>query len=88
MKTTYRKHDSNRFSYTLGIYTSYIRTETERKSIVFLYSDYGQHSIIGFVYKRTKDGRNTSVQVYSFDTLQQVSTPFEDVEVFMRGNWS
>ena len=87
VKTTYRREDQNRFSYTLGSYTSYIRPETEGKNILFPYSHYGQHWIIGFVYKRSEGKRDTSGGIYSFETLRQIPIPFDDVEVFMQEKW-
>ncbi|MXY63223.1 MAG: hypothetical protein F4Y87_07390 [Synechococcus sp. SB0665_bin_28] len=61
-----------------------MRTETERKNIVFPYSQYGEHWIIGFVYKRFERERDISGRIYSFDTLNQIPIPFDDVEVFMQ----
>ncbi len=87
VKTTYRKESQTRFGFTLGSYTSYIHPETEGKNIVFPYSHYGEHWIIGFVYKRAEGKRDTSGRIYSFDTLRQIPIPFDDVEVFMQEKW-
>lgn len=87
VKTTYRREGQTRFGFTLGSYTSYIRSETEGKNIVFPYSHYGEHWIIGFVYKRVEGKRDTSGRIYSFDTLRQIPIPFDDVEVFMQEKW-
>ena len=87
VKTTYRREGQPRFSYTLGSYTSYICPETEDKNIVFPYRQYGKHWIIGFVYKRSEDKRATSGQIYSFNTLEQIPVPFNDVEVFIQEKW-
>ena len=87
VKTTYRKHGQSRFSYTLGSYTSYIREETESKNIHFPYSEYREHWIIGFVYSRAEGKRDTSGRIYSLETLDQMPTPFVDVEVFMQEKW-
>lgn len=87
VKTTYRRNGQSRFGYTLGSYTSYIRPETEGKNIVFPYSQYSQHWIIGFVYNRAEGKRGTGDRIYSFDTLRQIPVPFDDVEVFMQEKW-
>ena len=87
VKTTYRKGNLSHFGYTLGSYTSYIRTETEGKNIVYPYSHYDSHWIIGFVYKRTEAKRDTSGRIYSFDTLKEIPIPFDDVEVFIQEKW-
>ncbi|MYG38006.1 MAG: restriction endonuclease [Synechococcus sp. SB0676_bin_10] len=86
VKTTYREEKKSQFNYTLGSYTSYIRTN-EKKNIVFPYSQYGEHWIIGFVYKRSGGKRDMSDRIYSFETLNQIPIPFDDVEVFMQEKW-
>ena len=87
VKTTYRKEGQSRFSYTLGSHTSYIHPETEGKNIVFPYSQYREHWVIGFVYKRAEGKKAAGSRVYSFDTLEQIPVPFHDVEVFMQEKW-
>ncbi len=87
VKTTYLENGKTQFSYTLGSYTSYIRPETESKNIVFPYSQYREHWVIGFVYKRLEEKRVPSRQIYSLETLSEVPIPFEDVDVFMQEKW-
>ncbi len=87
VKTTYRSDRQSRFGYTLGSYTSYIHSETEGKNIVFPYSHYARHWIVGFVYKRVERKPDASGRIYSFDTLQEIPIPFEDVEVFVQEKW-
>lgn len=87
VKTTYKEKGQTRFKYTLGSYTSYIRPEKERKNIVFPYSEYGEHWIIGFVYMRMESRKDTEGRTYSFDTLRQIPVPFDGVEVFIQEKW-
>ena len=87
VKTTYREERQSKFAYTLGSYTSYIRPKTEGKNIVFPYSQYGEHWVIGFVYERAEGKRDTSGRVYSTDELDEVPVPFDDVEVFIQEKW-
>jgi len=87
VKTTYPKQNDSRFSYTLGSYTSYIRPDTESKNILYPYSQYREHWIIGFVYKRVGGKRETSGRIYSFDELREMPVPFDDVEVFVQEKW-
>ena len=87
VKTTYRKHDQQRFSYTLGSYTSYINPATESKNIVYPYSDYSEHWVIGFVYKRMMEKRAVDPHTYTIDQLRSIPLPFDDVGVFMREKW-
>ncbi len=87
VKTTYKKKGIRRFGYTLGSYTSYIRPETASKNIVFPYDQYAKHWVIGFVYKRLEGKRDATGLVYSFDSLNEIPIPFDDVEVFMQEKW-
>ncbi len=87
VKTTYKKKGTRRFGYTLGSYTSYIRPETASKNIVFPYDQYAEHWVIGFVYKRSEGKRDTTGLIFSFDSLNEIPIPFDDVEVFMQEKW-
>ncbi|MCS1411905.1 MAG: Type-2 restriction enzyme EcoRV [Verrucomicrobia subdivision 3 bacterium] len=84
VKTTYRRTERSAFSYTLGSYTSYINPATESKNIVFPYSDYGEHWVIGFVYRRRSDKRSGDSGVYTIDQIDDVPLPFDDAAVFMQ----
>lgn len=87
VKTTYREGGQSKFQYTLGSYTSYIHPETRGKNTVYPFNEYGQHWVIGFVYRRIKQKQVTSSRIYSFDTLKQIPVPFDNVEVFMQEKW-
>jgi len=87
VKTTYIKIREDKFSYTLGSYTSYINPESESKNIAYPYSDYKEHWIIGFVYKRTIEKRTIDPRIYSFDDLGKIRLPFNDVRVFVQEKW-
>ena len=86
VKTTYRKDSESKFGYTLGSYTSYIHPQTEAKNIVYPYSHYGQHWVIGFVYRRT-ESKPTHPRIYSYEELADIQPPFEDVEFFIQEKW-
>lgn len=85
VKTTYRTATGDRFSFTLGSYTSFLRND--RKNIVFPYSEYAEHWIVGFVYNRTAVPAAASNRIYSTDNLADIPTPFADVEVFVQEKW-
>ena len=59
----------------------------ERKNIVFPYSQYAEHWIIGFVYERIESERGPNPRIYSFDRLEEIPIPFTNVEVFMQEKW-
>ncbi|MDE0644774.1 MAG: restriction endonuclease [Gammaproteobacteria bacterium] len=86
IKTTYR-NSRNKFNYTLGGYASFIRPSSERKNIVFPFSDYQKHYIIGFVYSRGKKSNRDSPFVYPVDELDNVPVPIENIEFFVQEKW-
>ncbi len=86
VKTTYKDGDKP-FSFALGSYTSYIREETEGKNIVYPYSEYGPHWILGFAYTRNKLDRDLMAKIYDPESIGEMPLPFGDVEVFMQEKW-
>lgn len=87
VKTTYRINDADSFSYTLGGYTSFIREGNERKNIVFPFSDYAEHWVIGFVYNRVAQKKASAHHLYSVSQLQEIPLPFSNVEFFVQEKW-
>src|SRR5690606_25681034 len=87
VKTTYRMHDDNKFSYTLGGYTSFIRPGNERKNIVFPFDHYAEHWVIGFVYNRIAEKKAQAEHKFSIDQLKDIPLPFGNVEVFVQEKW-
>lgn len=87
VKTTYRRHDGDRFSYTLGGYTSFIRKGNETKNIVFPFDQYTEHWIIGFVYNRIGNKKAQSKHLYSINQLSDIPLPFNNVEFFVQEKW-
>lgn len=87
IKTTYRRHNGDRFSYTLGGYTSFIRPGNEKKNIVYPFDQYSEHWVIGFVYNRIGNKKSQKEHLYSFEQLSEIALPFDNVEVFVQEKW-
>ncbi len=87
VKTTYRGA-GEKFNYTLGGYTSFIRLGSESKNIVFPFSDYVKHYIIGFIYSRTAT-QKTAVSrfTYTLENLASIPLPIQDIEFFVQEKW-
>ena len=85
VKTTYRMHDNDKFSYTLGGYTSFIRNE--RKSIVFPFSQYSEHWGIGFVCNRIAEKKSGAEHSYDIAQIKDIPLPFGNVELFVHEKW-
>jgi len=84
VKTTYREREGQKVNFTLGGYTSFLRTET--KNIEFPYSQYAEDWIIGFIYKR-KEPEESPAHIYNFAELDIIPEPFEDVAFFVARKW-
>lgn len=84
VKTTYRKPNQT-FWYTLGGYTSFIREGNERKNIVFPFTDYESHWIIGFVYYRVATKKSAAAHIFTVDDIGRIPLPLSNVEFFVQG---
>ena len=87
IKTTYRRDNNDKFSYTLGGYTSFIRIGNERKNIVFPFNEYAYHLVIGFVYNRIAKKKAGIQHRYTIDQLANIPLPFDNVEFFVQEKW-
>jgi hypothetical protein len=85
VKTTYRIKDDDKFGYTLGGYTSFIRNEG--KNIVFPFSQYSEHWVIGFVYNRIAEKKSGAEHRYDVGQIKEIPLPFGNVDVFVQEKW-
>ncbi len=85
VKTTYRDAPDAKFSYTLGGYTSFIRFDT--KNIVFPFSRYSDHLVVGFVYDRIGKKKSAATHTYTVEKLADIPTPISSVDVFIQEKW-
>lgn len=78
VKTTYRR-PNGMFWFTLGSYTSFLRNDT--KNILYRYTSYGHHWIIGFVYSHAQqiEGR-----IYPLARRRDIASPYQDVCWFVQ----
>ena len=77
--------ENEKFSYTLGGYTSFIRHET--KNIVFPFSQYKEHWVMGYVYTRLADKKSAAQKIYTFDKVSEIELPYKDVKFFFQEKW-
>lgn len=87
VKTTYRRNGNDKFGYTLGGYTSFIRIGNERKNIVFPFDEYVRHLVIGFVYDRVAEKKAGAIHKCTIDQLPDIPLPIENVEFFVQDKW-
>lgn len=85
VKTTYRTSSAGKFSYTLGGYTSFIRSNT--KNIVFPFSEYKEHWVMGYVYTRLASKKSAAHHIYTCDEISEIELPYDDVEAFFQEKW-
>lgn len=85
VKTTYVEHADQKFSYTLGGYTSFIRNPT--KNIVYPFDEYESHWVIGFVYTRVATRKSAQNHIYSLSEVNDIPLAYKDVEWFVAEKW-
>jgi Restriction endonuclease EcoRV len=86
MKSTYRQFnvggDVKPYSFTLGSYRSYLQDPKGTKGILFPYSDYKEHWVIGFVYDRNPGYKN--VEIMNIIEASQLQAPYSNIEYFVQ----
>lgn len=87
IKTTYRVKNTDKFHYTLGGYTSFIRKGNEKKNIVYSFDDYAEHWVIGFVYNRISAKKAAAEHSFTYSEIDNIPLPFDNVEVFVQEKW-
>lgn len=87
VKTTYVTHPRQKFAFTLGGYTSFIRTGNEKKNIVFPVGDYLEHWVVGYVYERVADKSAKRQAQYTIDEVKEIPLPYQNVRVFVQEKW-
>ena len=86
IKTTYRRFQKSGaiapFKYTLGSYTSFLRSPGATKNIKFPYKEYSDHWVIGFLYTRRPE---VAAKVfYKEEEAVDLLCPYLDVEYFVQ----
>jgi hypothetical protein len=76
----YEAGDLKPFTYTLGSFASYLRNGT--KNILYPYSEYEKHYVIGFLYSRNEN--LTEGIKKDFSDREEIEPPFLDVEYFIQ----
>jgi Restriction endonuclease EcoRV len=86
IKSTYRQRKVNgslkSFSFTLGSYRSYLQDSSGKKGILFPYSEYTEHWVIGFLYDRNEKVKN--IQIKSIIEAAQLEPPYSNIEFFVQ----
>jgi hypothetical protein len=84
IKTTYRRNNKDKFSYTLGSYTSFMNEKTPNKNILYPFNEYVSHLVVGFVYNRVDV--NTEC-CWRTDDISYIELPYNNIEIFVREKW-
>lgn len=86
VKTTYRRFNTKgkatAFRYTLGSYTSFLRSPEGTKNILHPYDQYSDHWVIGFLYTRCQ---GVAAKIYGDPgRVASFPCPYKDVEYFVQ----
>lgn len=79
IKTTYRRSEKAKFSFTGGSFTSFMRNGT--KNIVGHYSDYDGHYILGVVYTRES---SPTIGKVNWEDLESIVPAYKNIEIFVQ----
>ena len=86
VKSTYRKRDKSGnikpFSYTLGSYRSYLQDPEGKKGILYPYSHYLEHWVIGFLYDRNPNCKITEIK--NIIEASNLEAPYTNIEYFVQ----
>lgn len=85
VKTTYTERTTDKFGYTLGGYTSFIRNPT--KNIVYPFYEYSSHWVIGFVYTRVATRKAADHHIYNISEVDQIPLSYKEVDWFVAEKW-
>jgi hypothetical protein len=66
----------------LGSYRSYLLDPKGTKGILFPYSDYKEHWVIGFVYDRNPGCKN--VEITNIIEASRLQAPYSNIEYFVQ----
>lgn len=86
VKSTYRQYNKNaelkKFGFTLGSYRSFLRDPIGKKGILYPYSEYIEHWIIGFLYSRNPECKKTEIKkIIEASSLQ---SPYTNIDYFVQ----
>jgi len=86
IKSTYRQRNIlgiiKPFGFTLGSYRSYLKDPLGKKGILFPYSEYKEHWVIGFLYDRNPLYDKTEIK--EIIEAAQLQPPYSNIEFFIQ----
>ena len=85
IKTTYISKKNQKFKFTLGSYTSFLRNPT--KNIEYNYKEYKEHWVLGFVYQRDTSKISASHIWHPYEKRERIKPAYSNVDLFFRQKW-
>ncbi len=81
IKSSYRIDDRRVNGMTLGTYTGYFRERNSRKNILYPYSSYHGHYVLGIIYSRYNADQE-QMRVYSLEDIEHIPAIVGDFRMF------
>ena len=86
VKSTYRQYNKKgelkKFGFTLGSYRSFLRDPLGKRGILYPYTEYSEHWIIGFLYSRNPGCKKTEIKkIIEASSLQ---SPYTNIDYFVQ----
>jgi hypothetical protein len=86
LKSTYYISSTQVNGFTLGAFTGYFRDRRSHKNIVYPYSDYQAHLVLGVLYEKKADIK-ASVK-YSIDELDKIPSVVGNFRFLVQPKWA
>jgi hypothetical protein len=83
LKSTYRKSPRDVNGMTLGAFTGYFRNRSSKKNIMFPYSEYAGHFVLGIIYSRSEKNLDEK-KVYKLSDLENIASVVRDFRFFLQ----
>jgi len=86
VKSTYRLDAKTASGFTLGTFTGYFRDRKSTKNIMFPYSDYRAHYVLGVIYSRSPQASDER-RVYRLEELSDIASVARNFQFLVQEKW-
>lgn len=83
IKSTFKDAENKIKSMTLGAFTGYFRNRESTKNILYPYSSYSSHLVLGVIYSQNKVNQNEKI-IYTLDELENIESVIKDFKFFVQ----
>lgn len=85
LKTTYRENGKPK-GFTLGSHGTYFKDRESTKNIMYPYSEYAGHFVLGIIYDRVEK-QEVDIGIYKLEDIEKIISSIKNVEIFLCEKW-